>query len=260
MAYKLKDLKKMDDFKYYNEVKAILKLLNDTWNISAEPKGLTEFLKTYTDHDGMDEIDEKALLKSFDGHGDGTVGSDCMVVKLTAAHVAYSVRNQVNGGALEVLIQALLTHGIVLGQRLAEIDRKGEAYKRIDEIRHALVMSADSGDPEMDWIYKRELEFLLDTNHPRSYEEIYEAKEQEIRDLERRRFLPVLSKIMRRKKPIIAYSSKEDEDLRTVWGYIHQQTGSDKRFKAFVEDMKQQNVSIKQDGDCFIITYVKGVK
>ena len=48
MAYNLKDLKKMDDFKYDNEVKAILKLLKDTWDITAEPKESTKFLKLYS--------------------------------------------------------------------------------------------------------------------------------------------------------------------------------------------------------------------
>ena len=242
MAYQLKDLKKMGDFNYDKEVKAILKLLNDTWNISAEPKGLANFLKTYTDYDGMEEIDEKALLKSFDGHGDGTVGSDCMVIKLTLAHVAYSVRNQVNGGAFEVLIQALLTHGIVLGQRLAEIDRKGEAYKRIDEIRHALIMSSDQPDEKIAMIYKKELEALLRIEDPKTYQEIYEEKENALKELSRTRFLPVLEKILRRSKPIVIYSSREDEDLRKVWGYIHEQTGSAYRFNAFIDDMKIKNI------------------
>jgi len=258
MAYELSSLKKMDDFSYYKEVKALLNFLQTNWDISAAPKGLDKFLKGYTDYQGMEEINEKALLKSFNGHGDGTAGSDCLVVKLTLEHVAYSVKNQANG-ALEVLIQALLTHGIVLGQRLANIDRKGEAYRRIEEIQHAFIMADSPHDPELGMIYKKELKDLLNINNKLSYDEIYEEKEKKLRELERERFLPVLSRIMKRKSSVVVYQS-ETPDIRATWGYIHTQTGSDSRYKAFVEDLKQQGVSIKKDGNGYILSKIKGAK
>jgi hypothetical protein len=68
MSYKLKELKNYMHFSFGKEIEALLKYLATTWDIKALPKGYAAYKKNYKDYQDMEELDEEALLKSFDGH------------------------------------------------------------------------------------------------------------------------------------------------------------------------------------------------
>jgi hypothetical protein len=258
MAYKLKELKTMNDFKFDRELKAIMKLLKDTWDIKAAPKGYAKFMEDYNDYEGMEDVqeNEKQLLRNFKGHSDGTISSDGLVLRLTKEYVGYDDQNQVQEGPLEVLIQVILTHGIVLGQRLAEIDKKSEPYRRIQSIKHAYDMS-DHTDKELGEIYYKEFEALLNFENISTLREIQDAFESKRRELELKRFIPILQNYIKDHKSFVAYQSSKDKELLALWRYIHAQTGSDSRFNNFRKDMIAMGVDIECDGQhTFIVTCI----
>ena len=255
MAYKLSSLKSTNDFNYDNEIKAILKLLKDTWDIEASPKGYAEYMKSYKDHDGMEEVqnNEEKLLKKFKGHSDGTISSDCLVIRLTKEYVGYDDHNQ-KRKPFEVLIQTILTHGIVLGQQLADLDKKSEPYELIEAINHTYEMS-DHSDKELGKIYDKEFKALMNLKDSRTLQEIRDAFNLERELLERSRFLPILQSYIKKHDSFIAYQSSKDKDLNQIYGYIHTQTGSEKKFNEFLEYMISQGINVEPDGQhAFIIT------
>lgn len=254
MAYKLSSLNKIEDFNFMSELKALLKLLTTTWDIKAAPKGYAAFMKTYQDYQGMEEIEDQteALLKSFDGHGDGSISSHSLVVRLTKEHVGYEDRNQVNGGPLEVLISSLLTHGIILGQRLAEFDKHSEPYQLISQIQHVFMMcggfDTDSSiDKEMEDIYRQEFEALM---LGREDLKTITNKFEDMRDaLNWSRFIPVMIEYIRKQHSFVAYMGTQDKELAKIFGYIHTQEGTKKRFEEFIKKMKTEYaITIEKDG------------
>lgn len=255
MAYRLKDIKTPQDFNYEKELKAILKLLQ-SWDIKATPKGYAEFMKNYTDYQGMEELPEEELIKSFDGCGDGSISTSGLPIRLTREHVGYEDHNQVNGGPLEVLIGALLTHGLVIGQRMGEVDHNTEPYRRIDRIEHAFIMSGgddhDNPDKELAAIYRKEFHALI--NDKRSLDEITKQFEGERRALSWGRFLPIITQYVEEHRNFVAYQSSEDKVLAQIYGYIHEQTGSTARYDAFIGTMRAEHgIIINKDGPAFKI-------
>jgi hypothetical protein len=260
--YRLKDLKTPQDFNYTEELKALLKLLKDTWDIKAAPKGYAKFMKDYTDYQGMEELPEDELIKNFGGCGDGSISSASLPIRLTKEHVGYEDRNQVNDGPLEVLIGVLLTHGLVIGQRMGEINRETEPYRRIADISYAFTMSDGDdykpdtvGDCEVEFqhIYRREFHALLNTSDERSLKEIRKAFDDERREVAWKYFVQHLNKYLDKLPTFIAYSSSGNKDLHAIWGYLHKQTGSKERFEATVERLKALDIELERDNVAFIL-------
>jgi len=135
MAYKLNQLQ-YDEINFDKEVKALTKFLSTGWEISAQPKGYAAYLKDYRDYQGMEDLDEEALLKSFEGHdGAGTVSLP-FVLQVSLPHVAYDDKNQ-GRRPLDVLIGAILSYGMLLGKRMAEVDTRSEVHYRMTWLYHA---------------------------------------------------------------------------------------------------------------------------
>jgi hypothetical protein len=183
MSYKLQDLLFKDQFNYSKEIEAILKYLKKTWDIKATPKGYKEFRKNYNDFQGMEELDEKALQKRFKGHGDGSVCTPGFVVRISLPHVVYD-NNCQGRPPLETLLGAVLAHGMILGERIAEIDEMSQANLRLSCASHCLTMASYENDPAVMAAWYQELndhfnERKLGT-HPHETAKKYELIRREI--------------------------------------------------------------------------------
>lgn len=137
MAYNLNDINNTSQFDFGKEVEAILKYLAPGWDIKALPKGYAKYRKGYQDYDGMEELDEKALMNSFKGHDDSGTLSPPFPVRVSLPHVTYDDTCQ-GRPPLETLIGAILGHGMLLGMRIAAIDTMSEANRRMNEACHAM--------------------------------------------------------------------------------------------------------------------------
>jgi hypothetical protein len=166
MSYKLKELKNYMHFRFDKELEALLKYLEPTWDIKALPKGYTEYKKNYKDYQGMEELDEKALLKSFEGHDSTGTLSGSFPLRVSMPHVAYDDVGQ-GRKPLETLLGAVLGHGIHIGERLAAVNNMSDANRRLDYYDGAMlwfVLKDDSSDQHLGMLaleeaheYKREL-------------------------------------------------------------------------------------------------------
>ena len=66
MSFSLKSIKSKDDIRFSDHCDALVKWLKKYWNIKVEPKGDYKKLReNYRDYEGMDELDEKEILKEY---------------------------------------------------------------------------------------------------------------------------------------------------------------------------------------------------
>lgn len=164
MSYKLSDLKDINDFNFSTEAEALYSYFMKNWSIKAKPKGYDKFLETYTDYAGMDDLDEEALQKSFDGHGDAPVTSFPFVTAVSLPHVAYEDTNQ-GRDPIRCLIASILTHGILIGQRLAYLDEHSDSRRRMDSAKYAYDRAKRTDDPELYKIRIQEFEKYFMDDH-----------------------------------------------------------------------------------------------
>jgi hypothetical protein len=151
MSYKLKDLKCHMHFSFGKEIEAILKYLAPTWDIKAQPKGYTKYRKNHEDYQDMEELDEEALLKSFEGHDSTGTCSGSFPLRVSMPHVAQDDRGQ-GRRPLETLLGAVLGHGIHIGERLAAVNNMSDALQRLNYYSHAMswfICKTDSSDVQL---------------------------------------------------------------------------------------------------------------
>lgn len=151
MSYKLKDLKDYMKFSFSQEIEALLKYLDTSWDINAKPKGYAAYKKNYKDYQGMEELDEEALLKSFDGHDSTGTLSGSFPLRVSMPHVAFDDVGQ-GRRPLETLLGAVLGHGIHIGERLAAVNNMSDANRRLDYYDGAMlwfVLKDDSSDQHL---------------------------------------------------------------------------------------------------------------
>jgi len=137
MAYKLKALTDYMKFSFSQEVEALLKYLEPTWETNVKPKGYAAYRKNYKDFQDMEELDEEALLKSFEGHDSAGTLSSPFPVRVSLPQVAYDDVCQ-GRKPLETLIGAVLGHGIHIGERLAALNKMSEANTRLSYYSSAM--------------------------------------------------------------------------------------------------------------------------
>lgn len=260
MSYNLRDLNSPNDFFFDKEVEAILKYLKETWDISAAPKGYAEFMKDYQDHQGIEELDEEAIIKSFEGACDTTALSLHLAVMLTKEHTGYDDRNQVKGGPLEVLISSLLTHGAIIGQYLVQSNTT-ELYKRLSAIEHSFVMSdgdeyekdATGGEKEdLMHTYRKEFHALINTKDMRKSKEISKDFELKRQEIPISYFLADLQTFAQGNTQVILYHSS-DEKRNKLWEFLHNVAWSERKFKIVEDALKEQGISIEKDFEAFIL-------
>ena len=260
MPYSLKDLKSPGEFSFDKEVRAIMKYLNDNWNISAAPKGYAEFMKNYKDHQGMEELDEEAIIKSFEGASDTTMLSLHLAILLTKEHTGYEDRNQVKGGPLEVLVSAILTHGAIIGQHLVQSDST-ELYKRLSALEHSFAMS-DCDEYDKDAIggegedlmhaYRKEFHALINTRDMRTSNEISKDFDLKRQEISLSYFLESLQGFMWGESQVTIYHSS-DENRNNLWRFLRSMTGSERKFKIVEDVLKEKGISVEKDFEAFIL-------
>ena len=164
MAYNLKNLN-ISNFSYDKEVNHLTQFLKKHWDISAQPKGYTEFLKNYEDFKGMTNALEEKMTTEFTGHdGSGSI-SFPFPVKVSLPHVAYEATNQ-STSPLENLIDSVMSYGMLLGMRLADTSTNTESYYRLTHLNHIQYMSYDEKDQQLQIIYIQEAGATTDLKIP----------------------------------------------------------------------------------------------
>jgi len=123
----LKDVETDDIIGFSDTMEGIFKYIKKNWEGEIKPKGYDKFMEGYSDFDGIDEIDVKALNKEFKGYNDATAGSFGFHIKTTLPHVAYDDACQ-GRKPLEVLMGACLSHGMIIGEKRAQM-KSEEAIK-----------------------------------------------------------------------------------------------------------------------------------
>lgn len=277
MSYKLDDLNEVNQFDFHKETRAILEYILKTWDITAAPKGYDKFMKDYHDHDGQEEVEEQteALLKSFKGHaGDFTTLAYPFPVAISCPFTGYDDRNQVNGGPLEVLISAIMTHCVQIGMRLEQLNPRSDAHKRTDAIRHALNMCGALDDTPTDNQCAREIRFALRMEKPYSLKEMREVikityhselmtylkdnkkSTKTIQDefnkvrrlIARSQFLCQFKKYIKKHNNFVVYHGMTNEILKSFYVYFHDHSLSNTRKTELKKDMDDLNVKVIPDG------------
>jgi hypothetical protein len=232
MSYKLRDLKDINDFNFSKEAEAIYNYLMKNWMIKAKPKGYDKYLKTYTDYAGMDELDEEALQKSFEGHGDAPTVSHPFVTSVSLPHVAYDDTNQ-GRNPLRVMIAAVLTHGILFGQRMAYFDEHSDCRHRMSRAKHAYDKAKTTYNPELYKIHIQEFEkyfmdeyFGIPTDQiKKEYEALFEQA------LQNKLTESVIACVP--EKGSVTISSQSKGKLKEFWGVLFElyMLGNENEFK-----------------------------
>jgi hypothetical protein len=95
---------------------AIIKYLDQYWDIEAKPKGYDKYLKTYQEHDTEDHEYE------FDGPLDESASCDAFPERISISNIAYSDTQQ-GRTPLRELIGAVFAYGLNVGAQRERIDK-----------------------------------------------------------------------------------------------------------------------------------------
>jgi hypothetical protein len=252
MAYNLEDLKNAHDFNLEKEVKAILDYLKKFWMIEAAPNDYEQYMKMYEDYQDMDDDLEESCLKMFKGHDGSSSMSFPFPVAVSKPHVAYEDCNQVNYGPLGILVRNLIIHGSQIGMRIADLEKKTDAHRKIHGISHAYNMS-DHTDKELGEIYLQEFKAYLEDEN-QSYQEIHDKYEGKREELFWSRFITPFLDYTKKNRTFPVYHFMGNKLLSGFYCYIHSQNGSENRFNKFLEKIKPYGITVKKDGQyAFII-------
>jgi hypothetical protein len=252
MSFPLSDIKSKNDIRFYQHSQALLEWIEKYWDVKAEPKGYAAARKNYKDYDGMDDIDEKAISKEFKGHGDGGTVSYNFPVRVSLPHVLYDDCGQ-GHKPLESLIGAILGYGMLLGERMAEVDETSEANYRLQHASHIFFMSmCHEDDPQIKETYALEIRKILDPkNKQEPYEKFYKEFEGYRNDIYKERFKKALEEALTKSNTLTLYSSK-DEKKHYLWGFLWQiSRSSQKRYEALLKELP--GITITTDKDVFIV-------
>lgn len=252
MSFPLSGIKNKNDIRFDQHSKAILDWIKKYWTIKAEPNGYAEARKNYKDYDGMDDIDEKALTEEFKGHSDGGVVSHNFPMRVSLPHVLYDDCGQ-GRKPLETLVGAILGYGMLLGERMAEVDEHSEANYRLHHASHIFFMSlCHEDDPEIRETYALEITKILDPKNNREpYDKFYEEFEGYRNEILKGRFKKALEEALTKSDTLILYNSK-DEKRHYLWGFLWQiSASSQKRYEALLNELP--HVTISQDKETFIV-------
>ncbi len=96
-----------------NIVGPIIKLLENSWNIEASPKGYDEYVKTYEEFDDVN--DEKFDLE-FEGLLNTSASGSPINLNLALPNVAYN-DTQKSRDTLNTLVSSILSYGIAIGRQ-----------------------------------------------------------------------------------------------------------------------------------------------
>lgn len=119
MKSKIKEAPDSDVMNFSDIAESLYNYIKLTWDVDVKPKGYKEFIETYDEGKGMGDQDNKKIVEDFTGLDDATASSPSFPFKLEIANVAYD-DNEQGRDPLEVLIGAILSHGILIGTEQAK--------------------------------------------------------------------------------------------------------------------------------------------
>jgi hypothetical protein len=173
-------------------------------------------------------------------------------MRVSLPHVLYDDCGQ-GRKPLETLIGAVLGYGMLLGERMAEVDEDSEANYRLHLASHIFFMSlCHEDDPEIKETYANEITKILDPKNNREpYDKFYEEFEGYRYNILKERFKKALEEALTKSATLTLYSSK-DEKKHYLWGFLWQVSRSSQtRYEALLEELP--NVTITNDKEVFIV-------
>lgn len=134
------NVKKVTD----NELNSFEKIANSlydyiklTWDVNVNPKGYKEFMDSYEEGKGYDEVDNEKIQKEFNGINDTTVCSPPFPFKIEISNVAYDDKEQ-GRNPLQVLIGAILSYGMTIGEERTKRKLKKEFEDKVKFLKMAM--------------------------------------------------------------------------------------------------------------------------
>lgn len=260
MAY---ELDKSTEFDYGKHVDALIKFIKEHWILRARPKGYDKFCEDYSDFKGMEELDEKKLMDSFEGHDAGGTTSFPFPMRISLPHVAYDDICQ-GREPIWILIGSIFAYGMLYGERYEQIYENSEMNSRITFIEHCIdflryreegLIEEDLAESEL---RKQKLKELLDTKI--DLHEILNKYQTLEHQLSKRRALNIIRDIRVCDKIVIPKNSYKR--LGILWellrdlcrGYLRSEN------PVFVElrnELKAQGIAIKRNMESTVFTLIK---
>jgi len=151
-------LETRQDLNYSDHSKALRECIKKNFRISVVPNvkgGYKKYKETYEDYQGMEELDEKALLEEFNGFDNSTAGDFPFPIKVALPHVAYDDTNQ-GRNPFNVLVSAIFSYGIGYGEKLAGLYENSNCNYRMRFAMHALEFSHHGDNEEIKYLYYQE--------------------------------------------------------------------------------------------------------
>jgi len=135
-------IKKFEELNYSGHAEILIKWIKEHWNVgNPKPKGYKEFLaKKESDFEGLEELDEKQLLKDFPGFDDSSAGSNAFPVKMSMPHIAYDDTQQ-GRDPLTMLVSNIFSYGIRYGQVLEGVYSSSGMNHKIHHLSHCMSMA-----------------------------------------------------------------------------------------------------------------------
>jgi hypothetical protein len=167
MSFSLKSIRSRDGIDFDRNCLALVEWLRKHWDIKAEPRcpeGYVGARETYRDFDEMDSVNETELVKEFCGHDAGGTVSFPFPINVSLPHVLY---NDTNRGIspFQTMVGAIMRYGMLLGERLAEVDESSEQNHKLFLAKHAFAMYRSEEDPELQITYEMEIDEYLNKSN-----------------------------------------------------------------------------------------------
>jgi len=212
------DMEKLENFDYSKHLEALLKAIKGIWNIRVSSKEYSEFIKDYQDFKGQEDLDEKAILKLFDGCDNTGVGSFSFPISISIPHIAY---NDICQGIspLHTIIGAVFGYGIAYGMRMEEIGKNSNTHYRLNSIAHCICMMDGNNNHEKKELYRRELNeyFNVKVDHmitSKKYNKLHD-------EVNKRNVIPMIRKMLKSTKSTIFTLVKSNFKLqKPVWDIL----------------------------------------
>jgi len=140
-------IKNFNELDYSKHAEILVKFIKKNWDIGKPaPKGYKEFLKNKeSDYEGMEELDEEKIMKSFKGFDDSSAGSNAFPIRMSLPHIAYDDTEQ-GRDPLTMLVSCILTYGMKYGQVLERTYESSSMNYKVKQLEHCMSMGKSSDD------------------------------------------------------------------------------------------------------------------
>lgn len=141
MAINPRTIKSMNQLDYSRHADILVNWIKKHWDIGEPaPKGYAEYMEDYEEFNGMEELDEKQIMKEFKGLDDSGAGNFSFPMSMSLPHIAYDDRGQ-GRNPLRMLVSCIFTYGIRYGQKLEAVYENSSMNYKVNHMKHCVGMA-----------------------------------------------------------------------------------------------------------------------